>query len=328
MMESFSKTLDTYTGSYLAKRRKRRLLWGGCTLVLVLATVTGILFAGRSGLFETKGTGKTVAKRAILADWQDRNWDKVLTDCMSSLEAESLDPFYLGFAGMAAYYKASELPEGEEKAALIDRCIVSLRKTLVVTESGRAGKIPRAEMEYVLAKAYYAKGSSYYDSSALLMEASIADGYLGEDSREYLAVAYAGMGESAKAVSNFELALQKHRTDLLLIAAGKAYIDDGNSDRAEALLLEALSRSRDVLAREKCRFTLASIYELRGETKKAQEQVELVIGENPESADAHYRLGLIYQKLGDAVRARAEWRRAVAIDPMHAAARQKLAEKL
>jgi len=327
-MESFSKTLDTYTGSYLIKRRKRRLLWGGCILVVLVLIGAIFLIAGKSATGEARKGEKTIAKRAVLSDWQKRDWDKVLADCTSSLEAKSLDPFYLGFAGLSAYYEASELPDGEEKNGLVDRCIVYLRKTLVVTESGRAGRIPRAEMEYVLSKAYYAKGASYYDSVVKYMEASLSDGYLGDDSREYLAVAYAGLGDSAKAVENFELALKRHRTDLLLIAAGKAYIDEGKSDRAEALLLEALSKSHDVLAREKCRFTLAQIYELRGEMSKAQDQIELVIGENPESADAHYRLGLIYQKLGDAVRARAEWRRAVSIDPMHVAARQKLAEKL
>ena len=328
MMESFSKTLDTYTGSYLIKRRKKRLLWAASILGVLLLAGTIFLVAGKSAAPASGKTEKAVVKRAILSDWQKRDWAKVFADCTTSLETKSLDPFYLAFAGLSAYYKASELPDGEEKAGLVDRSIGYLRKTLVVTESGRAGRVPRAEMEYVLAKAYYAKGASYYDSVAKWMEASLSDGYLGDDSREYLAVAYAGLGNSAKAVENFELALKRHRTDLLLIAAGKAYIDEGKSDRAEALLLEALSRSRDVLAREKCRFTLAQIYELRGETAKAQDQIELVIGENPESADAHYRLGLIYQKLGDAVRARAEWRRAVSIDPMHVAARQKLAEKL
>jgi tetratricopeptide (TPR) repeat protein len=327
-MESFSKTLDTYTGSYLIKRRKKRLLWGACIFGVLLLAGALILITGKSSASASAKGERAVSKRAILADWQKRDWDKVLADCTVSLESKSLDPFYLGFAGLSAYYKASELPDGEEKNGLVDRCIVYLRKTLVVTESGRGGRIPRAEMKYVLAKAYYAKGSSYFDSVVKWMEASLSDGYLGDDSREYLAVAYAGLGNSEKAVENFELALKRHRTDLLLIAAGKAYIDEGKSDRAEALLLEALSRSHDVLAREKCRFTLAQIYELRGETAKAQDQIELVIGENPESADAHYRLGLIYQKLGDAVRARAEWRRAVSIDPMHVAARQKLAEKL
>jgi tetratricopeptide (TPR) repeat protein len=154
------------------------------------------------------------------------------------------------------------------------------------------------------------------------------DGYIAEDSREYLAVAYAGLGDLPKALANFDAALGHKKSDLLLIAAGKAYLDAGKDDRAEALLLEALATSGDVLAREKCRFLLASIYETRGEAQKAREQIELVITENADSAEAHYRLGLMYQKAGDPIKARSEWRRAVSIDPMHAAARQKLTEKL
>jgi tetratricopeptide (TPR) repeat protein len=328
-MESFSKTLDTYTGSYVAGRRRKRLLWIAAVLVALVLAGSAVLLFGRKGpLSATAAANRPVGKQAILTSWRARQWDKVLEACATSLQSRPLDPFYLGFSGLASFYKASELPDGEERGSLVDQCVVRLRKVLVVSEAQGSGDIPRAELEYVLAKAYYAKGSAYLDESIKWMEASISGGYLAEDSREYLAVAYAGTGDSPKALSNFESVLQKKRTDLLLIAAGKAYIDDGNSDRGEALLLEALSRSRDVLAREKCRFILASVYELRGETKKAQDQIELVISENPESAEAHYRLGLIYQKQGDAVKARSEWRRAVAIDPMHAAARQKLTEKL
>ena len=68
--------------------------------------------------------------------------------------------------------------------------------------------------------------------------------------------------------------------------------------------------------------------EARSESQKARDQIELVISENADSAEAHYRLGIMYQKAGDAIKARSEWRRAVSIDPMHAAARQKLTEKL
>jgi tetratricopeptide (TPR) repeat protein len=327
-MESFSKTLDTYTGSYVAGRRRKKLLWIVAIAGILLLTGLGVLLFRKEGVIAQAAANRPVSKQLILAEWHDRQWDKVLDGCALSLQSKPLDPFYLGLSGLVSFYKASELPEGEERSGLVDQCVVRLRKVLVVSESGRTGDVPRAEMEYVLAKAYYGKGNAYLDEAIKWMESSIAEGYLAEDSREYLAVAYAGIGESAKAVANFESVLQRKRTDLLLIAAGKAYMDDGNSDRGEALLLEALSKSHDVLAREKCRFILASIYELRGETKKAQDQIELVIAENPDSAEAHFRLGLIYQKLGDAVRARSEWRRAVAIDPMHAAARQKLAEKL
>jgi tetratricopeptide (TPR) repeat protein len=234
-----------------------------------------------------------------------------------------LDAFYLSFKGLAAFYKGMELPESEERAALIDEAVASLRKALA---SG--GGMPRAQVEYVLGKAYYDKGGSYYDESAKYLEMSIASGYLGADSREYLALAYVGLGDKAKAVRNFEAALEKSRADLLLISAAKAYVDEGEPVKAEAILLELLAGGKDDLAKENGRFVLAEIYKARADLAKAEEQYSLILAKDPASAEAHYRLGLLAQAKGDPIKARAEWRKAVSIDPMHAASRQKLSEKL
>jgi tetratricopeptide (TPR) repeat protein len=324
-MESLSRTLDTYTGSYVAKRRRKRIIWGIAVFLALAAAIGGIVYLGKS--YSSSGkSGSVASKRAVLANWRAKNWDAVLSSCSSSLSLVPLDAFYLGFSGLASFYKGVELPEGEERAALMDQAITAIRKALVPGAHG--GNLPKPELEYVLGKAYYNKGEAYWDETVKYLEASIKDGYLGQDSREYLAVAYAGLGNNQKAIDNFNAALSRKKSDLLLIATARAYVNAGQTDRAESLLLEALSLSSDALAREKCRFILADIYNGRGEAAKAKDQLNLVITENPDSADAHYQLGLVYQKEGDPIHARAEWRRAVSIDPMHALARQKLAEKL
>jgi tetratricopeptide (TPR) repeat protein len=324
-MESLSRTLDTYTGSYVAKRRRKRIIWGIVILAALLVAVGAIVYFGKNSPSSGK-SGAVASKPAVLAAWRAKNWDVVLSSCSSSLSVVPLDAFYLGFSGLASFYKGVELPEGEERSALMDQTVTAIRKALVPGAHG--GSLPKADLEYVLGKAYYNKGEAYWDETVKYLEASIKDGYVGEDSREYLAVAYAGLGNNQKAIDNFNAALARKKSDLLLIAAARAYVNAGQNDRAESLLLEALSQSSDVLAREKGRFILADIYNGRGEVAKAKDQLNLVIAENPDSADAHYQLGLVYQKEGDPIHARAEWRRAVSIDPMHAAARQKLAEKL
>jgi Tfp pilus assembly protein PilF len=42
---------------------------------------------------------------------------------------------------------------------------------------------------------------------------------------------------------------------------------------------------------------------------------------DPQSADAHFFLGEVYAKMNDPVKARAEWRNALIIDPSHYGAR-------
>lgn len=297
-------------------------------LVLVLGLAGGFVYLSRSGFFERTKAGRTVAKSSVLKAWRDRNYDQVLKLCEASIQIAPMDSFYLSFAGLSSFYRGSELPDGEERAAMMDQSVALIRKAFVVADRGRSAELPRAQLEYVLGKAYYDKGPAFWDECAKWIEASIQDHFVADDSWEFLAVAWDGLGDKARSLRYFEAALQRKRSDLLLIAAGKAYAAAGQDSRAESLLLEALAKSGDALAREKCRFLLMAIYDARNEPQKAQEQLDMVIAENPQSAEAHYRLGLLLQKQGDNVAARAQWRRAVAIDPMHIEARQKLAEKL
>jgi tetratricopeptide (TPR) repeat protein len=322
-MKSFSRTLDKYTGSYVARRRRRRVVIALAAVALAALAIGISLRLGRSGALSRTVEGKSVPKREILADWSERRWADARSKAAASLSSAPLDAFYLTFRGLAAFYEGMELPEGEERTALVDESITSLRKAMAA-----GGRIPLAQAQYVLGKAYYEKGEYFLDESASFMEASIAAGYVANDSREYLALAYSRLGDAAKAVASFEAALALDRSAPLLIAAAKAYVDAGAPAKAEALLLEAVSAGDDDVAAENGRFLLGDIYRERGELGKAEEQYSLALAKDPESAEAHYRLGLVWQAKGDPIKARAEWRKAVSIDPMHAASRQKLSEKL
>jgi tetratricopeptide (TPR) repeat protein len=322
-MESFSRTLEKYTGSYLAKRRRKRaILAVALAASVLLLTIVGIRL-GKSGAFSKISEGSVVSKSQILKDWSGKRWDSVRSESLASLSVRPLDTFYLSFRGMASFYKGMELPSGEDRAALMDETVVSLRKALA-----QGGRIPKAQVQYVLGKAYFDKGEYYYDEAAKFLELSIASGYLAADSREYLALAYVGLGDEQAAVRNFEAAIAKSRSDLLLIAAAKAYVEVKEPVKAEALLLEVLANGKDDLAKENGRFILGDIYKARGDVAKAEDQYDQILQKNPASAEAYYRLGLIHQFMGDPIKARAEWRKAVSIDPMHVAARQKLSEKL
>jgi tetratricopeptide (TPR) repeat protein len=322
-MESFSRTLDKYTGSYVARRRRRRIIIALAIAALAALAASLTLRMGRAGAFSRTEEGRPVPKREILADWSAGKWADARSKAEASLVSAPLDAFYLSFRGLAAYYEGMELPEGEERAARVDESIASLRKAIAA-----GGRIPLAQVQYVLGKAYYEKGDFFLDESASFMEAAIASGYAAKDSSEYLALAYSRLGDAARAVASFEAALARDRSAPLLIAAAKAYVDAKSPEKAEPLLLEAIASGKDDVAAENGRFLLGDIYRSRGDLGKAEQQYSLALAKDPESAEAHYRLGLIWQARGDPIKARAEWRKAVSIDPMHAASRQKLSEKL
>jgi tetratricopeptide (TPR) repeat protein len=323
LMMPFSKSRDTYTGSFVARRRRNRARAAITGAAVLCAAAAICLILWNSGAFARFAESRPVAKADILDAWGKGRVSDVRTMALQSLASAPLDAFYLAIGGFSAYYKSVELPEGEERTALTDEAIVSLRKALAA-----GGSLPRSRVEYVLGKAYYGKGRSYYDLAVKYLESSIAAGYDSTDGREYLALAYAGQGEREKAVTNFDSALAFSRSEMLLLAAAKANADAGDVTKAEALLSEALASGNDALARQQCRLLLGDLLRARADFEGAAKQLVLALETDPDSAEAHYRLGLVYADSGDAVKARSEWRKAIAIDPMHTASRQKLSERL
>jgi len=294
-------------------------------LLSVLALAVGLYFTlDISGPFEEGSRAKPASKDAILKAWSSGDKAAVLEMTRSSIESSPLDPFYLTFRGFAAFYSSSEKSEGEEKAALLDEAVLSLRKALA---SGKT--LPaKPEAEYVLGKAYYAKGEPWYDLAVSYMESALKDGYGGSDGDEYLAALYAGLDRHGEAIVHYEKALSRSRAELLLLAASKSYIAAGDREKAKNLLVEAIASGKDAVALQQARFLLGNLAEEEGDFAGAEAYYQAALDADPQSAEAWYRMGLVYQNRNDPVRARAAWRKAATLDPTHSGARQKLAERL
>ena len=113
----------------------------------------------------------------------------------------------------------------------------------------------------------------------------------------------------------------------LLLAAAMANYEAANYARSEGLAIDAAEKASDAYLKERCMFLLGNIYRSTDRLPEALQRYESIKANNPESADAWYYEGLIFQQMNEPIKARASWRRAVTIDPMHQGARQKLAER-
>ena len=75
----------------------------------------------------------------------------------------------------------------------------------------------------------------------------------------------------------------------------------------------------------KSELLLGNIYIEKEEYDLALKEFENVLKKNENSADANYGIGVIYEKQGNIVKARAQWRKALKIQVNHPGALQKLA---
>ncbi len=314
---------DHYSFSSFKRRPRRGLGAVGVTAIVVVAL--GLL-AGAYALFfranAPAASGATATPRDLGALWNARQYAAINGVAEKILQSRPMDTMALTYDGYAYFYQGVAQSSLEEKIPLFDRSIVCLRKALLTKTGPLAPGI-----NYVLGKDYYEKGKYYVDLAIRYLDTSLAEGYVADDSYQYLGLAYSDLGEYDQAAGYFEKAIAQKPSDLLYFILAQTYYKGGNSAKAEEVLLRAIDQSedsKDTAVEEQARFLLGRIYTDDQDYQKAEDQYRRVIDIDAGSADAHYFLGNLYELLNDKIRARAEWRAALRIDPSHDGARLKL----
>jgi tetratricopeptide (TPR) repeat protein len=293
------------------QRRKRTRAVVIPVAAVLLAVLVGafFLFHGPARLFGTGGPRKTPGRLPDL--FRAERYDETITAADAILAGDPLNPVALSYKGFASFYKSVSQDAAEERMPWLDEAVVALRRARL------AGTPFPGEADYVLGKAYFNKGKFYYDLAIASIQSSVARGYVQKDSYEYIGQAWSQLGDYPRAIDAFLLALKDDPGDLLLLTIGQTYYQMKRTSDAVDYLLRTLNKTEDKEIEERARFLLGGIYLDGGELFKAEEQFTAIVRVDSKSADAHYDLGEVYAKMNDPVKARAEWRSALIIDPSH-----------
>jgi tetratricopeptide (TPR) repeat protein len=289
-------------------------------LVTAVGVLVSILVASAIGYAVYRYRDRIVGgdSSAALKSWNAGNFEEVHALAAKNVEARPLSSFWLVLQGMSSYQLAVAQINQSDTLRYIDESIIALRKALLVG----AGTMD-AKARYVLGKAYYRKGPEYADLAVSYLEAASAS-YAAPDLYEHLGLAYASLKDYRKSVVAFSKALGDSPSDLLLLAIARSYLELGELDQAKAYLVRCAETSKDVVVAAQARLLLGDSYRKRGLAAEAEKEYSAVIGQDARNADAYFALGELYAESGDAVKARAEWRKALRIDPTHGPSRSRL----
>lgn len=304
-----------------SRRGGRKRLWIPFSILAAAALIALFIFTSPiRHMFPTQSE-EAAEELGILELWEQRKYDELILLSRSILNRKPMDDTALVLAGFAHFYKGVAQVSLEEQLPYIDSSVKYLRKANLVSS------IPRkleAEIHYVLGKAYFHKGKYYTDLAIHYLENALDMGYTNEDIYEHLGVAYSRIEDHERSIDYFLKALELSPSDILYYTLAQVYFQTNRPRETEEYLLKALDTSRDVNVQQKSRMLLGRLYFQRGEYVRAKEQYEKILEVNDQSADAHFHLGEIYEELENTAKARAEWRRALQIDPSHYGARLKL----
>ena len=155
---------------------------------------------------------------------------------------------------------------------------------------------------------------------------STNNGYKADDIAEYLGLSYASLGMTMESIAAFTEALLVRESDSLLLAIAEQYYKANELNAAEQYLFRIIKNSDNEDIVLKSENLLGTIYIDKEDYEGALKEFENVLKKNENSADAHYGIGVIYEKQGNIVKARSEWRKALKIQVNHPGALQKMSE--
>jgi len=290
-------------------------------LLIIIVSVSSL---GIYLVIRNQNSKNILSRTALAALWNSGNIEKTLTESRKATEAFPFDEYYLSIRGVSAYYLALNAQDEETRQQLFEESVVSLRKALAV---GVPGKM-KAQIYYVLDKVYFQKGEPWFDMAERYFLLAKDNGSKEQDIPQYLAIVYASEKDYAKAADWFELALKHDSSDTLLLSAAITYNNINQKEKARDLLSRLETSASDAKIRLKAKLLLAQDKLDSGDINAALLGYQDVLKEDPLNEDAWYGLGLVYLKKNDQIGARAAFRKVVQIDPNHADARRRLADKL
>jgi tetratricopeptide (TPR) repeat protein len=306
-------------------RRKSRLLRWLAVLVFSVALLSTITVAAIQFIKHKFYSENSVY--ALYDFWKKNEIDKVYDLSGKILQKHVFQKTALTLRGYSSFKLAiSNISDINGAQAYLDEAINRLRIAIQASDEKTQG-----QTYYVLGLSYFYRNrlSSYHYYADLavkyLLDAK-ERGYKSDDINELLGYCYAGLGETEMSIQAFSEALLVHETPSLLYNIAKEYY--GISERAVAkqYLARALMTTDDDELKINSRNILGKIYLDEGDYEAARKEFETILEKNENFADAHYGLGILYEKQGDNAKARAEWRKCLKLQVKHAGALQKLSE--
>ena len=257
--------------------------------------------------------------------WSVYDYQKVYELSKAFLQNDTYNNTALTYYSYACFYLAQAQTDTQQAQSYLDECINNIRVALYEADNSL---IP--QLQYMLGLAYFSKNTItthyYADLAVKYLLLAKENGYEADDIAEYLGLSYASLGMTMESISAFTEALLVRESDSLLLSIAEQYYKAKELNASEQYLFRIIKNSDNEDIVLKSQNLLGNIYIDKEDYEAALQEFNNVLKKNENSADAHYGIGVIYEKQGNMVKARSQWRKALKIQVNHAGALQKMSE--
>lgn len=305
--------------------KKRLFIWrivasiSGFILITILSCFIVQFF--RNKVFNSNSVS------SLYSNWELHTQEGYLNVYNISKEILENKPYHnnaLAFHGYSSFMLAEYEIDTQKAQSYLDEAIFSLRTAM---RTCKEKSLP--QIEYMLGRSYFYKdklSNFHYYSDLVVKYLSSAQekGYSSNDIPLLLGLSYASLGETDKSIASFTEALLIRESDTLLFDIAKQYCKNEQHSVAKQYLVRVLETSNNDELLNNSHLLLGQIYTNEENYDEAENEYNFILKKDANSADAHYGLGVIYEIKGDAIKARAEWRKCLKIQANHLGAIKKM----
>lgn len=308
---------------YKPKKRKRKVFLtlfllifaGGGIFYVVFVLDLYTVYSRFVGIYRMLSNDYRFLERNL----ESGNYNMVIHEGIPYLEKRPYNARLMRYVGEAYYYISTSMT-GEEKKESINKAILYLRKGIVLSQFDEV----LTKSYFLLGMAYFNKGQNYYGLAAEYLTKSLKNGYNDNSLFEILGYCYYKLGVLDEAVDYLEKAKVMTPKDIVHLFLAYAYKNKGLFESAVREFDYLIAESQDDVILEEAFAARAWIDFQEERFEQSKQNLYKVFNLNKNSAYAHYWMGNIYEKEGDLISARKEWRLALKIDPKHIGAIEKL----
>jgi len=302
---------------------KRKNPWGKRLLIIFICLLVVVSIALGINFGIKKYYSSRITLKSIKSAWKEYDYSKVYEYSKAYLQEKPYNNTAMTYYSYACFYLSQSQTDTQIAQTFLDESINNLRVALY-----SANDSLKPQLYYMLGRAYFYKNkitSHYYADLAIKYLLLARDnGFEADDISLYLGLSYASLGMPKESISAFTGALLVRESDSLLLSIAEQYYASHEYSAAKQYLHRIISSSSNDEMIITSKNLLGQIYLEEENYEDALKEFNDVLEKNPGSGDAHYGLGLIYEKQGNLVAARAEWRNTRKVQPNHAGALQKL----
>lgn len=312
-----NKNIDNPNFQKQENKLLKRILIITAILILLAGIITGSVF-----LIKRYNANK-ISVKTIKSYWQEYDYSSVYEAGKTYLQQDPYNNTVLTYYGYACLFLAVSQNDNFTANEYLDESINKIRLALY-----EASDSLKPQLEYMLGKAYFFKNtiSNYYYADLAVKYLNLAKihNYEADDINLRLGLSYAALGATMDSISAFTEALLVRESDTLLLSIAEQYYKAGETSVAEQYLNRIINNSSDDDIILKSKLTLAQMHTDQQKYEESLKEYDEILEKYNDSADAYYGRGVIYEKQNNMVKARAEWRKAIKLEPNHAGAKKKL----